>query len=343
MAQESLGIKTGISESSSDAVKLPIRSVVGYVIVAAFLVLCGHYVITNRSDFAFLTTVSLPELMAASVLILAGYTINAYQLSLFLRHFGITVGCAEMMALTAGMLLGNLVIPMRGGTGALAFYLKKVHHLDFHAFATIYGGTALLVALINTGLAGVGLILLGCLHGFFNVVLTLVVAVAFGGLLYLSVFPPPVKWNGTGFLGMIFDAINAWHVMVRDRRLLVRQILVTVAMAFAIMAAFYMIYLSLGVHFPLSAVLISSSMGNLASIVPLTPGSLGVFDAVVIQIPQIFGLDPARSIAGTLVFRILSFSWALAIGIPGMIYIMKRTPGNKTDRSSTRQGARFRR
>ncbi|MBI5571683.1 MAG: UPF0104 family protein [Desulfomonile tiedjei] len=336
MAQQFVETTAETPESSLDAARHRFSSLLGYVIIAAFLILCGHYVVTNRADFAFLATVSLPELAAAGLFILVSYTINACQLSVFLRYFGIRLGFVEIMAVTGGMLLGNMVIPMRGGTGGLAIYLKKVHHLDFSAFATIYGGTALLVALINTGLAGVGLILLGCIHGFVNSSLAFIVGAIFCGLLYLSVFPPPVKWNGTGFVGMILDAINAWHVLVRNRRLLMLQLVTTVGMALATMAAFYMVYLSLGAHFPLSAVLISSSMGIITNIVPLTPGSLGIFDAVVIQIPQVFGLDLARSIAGALVFRVLTFSWALALGMPGVIYVMRGRRGEKTEDVASR-------
>ena len=44
-----------------------------------------------------------------------------------------------------------------------------------------------------------------------------------------------------------------------------------------------------------SAVLITSSLGNIANLIPITPGSLGVFDTVMIQVPQIFGLVPPHS------------------------------------------------
>jgi len=49
---------------------------------------------------------------------------------------------------------------------------------------------------------------------------------------------------------------------------------------------------------------------------------------VVIELPQLFGLDPARSIAATLVFRALSFLWAFVLGIPGLVYLVKRNGKN---------------
>jgi uncharacterized protein (TIRG00374 family) len=102
-------------------------------------------------------------------------------------------------------------------------------------------------------------------------------------------------------------------------------------MSFALMSAFYLIYGALGMPLSASAVLITSSLGNIANLIPITPGSLGVFDTVMIQVPQIFGLDPARSIAATLVFRVLSFFWAFLFGIPGMIYIFRvqMQPGDR--------------
>jgi len=300
-----------------------IRSVLAYGIVAAFVILCAHYVFEHLQDFAFVAAVSFPAIVAAGILVLVSYVLNAYQLSLFLKNFKVSLGFTELMALTTGMLLGNLLIPMRGGTGGLALYLKRVHDLDFGSFAAIYGGTAVLIALINSGMAIVALVLLGWLHNFSHPLLSIFVVGIFACCLYLSLFPPPIRWKRSGLLGLAFRAARSWHLLTRNRRLLLALALSFLAMSFSLMSAFYLIYGALGMPLSASAVLITSSLGNIANLIPITPGSLGVFDAVMIQVPQIFGLDPARSIAATLVFRVLSFFWAFLFGIPGMIYILR--------------------
>jgi hypothetical protein len=88
------------------------------------------------AGFCFVAAVSFPAIAAAGLLVLVSYILNAYQLSLFLNNFKVSLGVVELMALTTGMLLGNLLIPMRGGTGGLALYLKRVH-LDFKSFAAL--------------------------------------------------------------------------------------------------------------------------------------------------------------------------------------------------------------
>jgi uncharacterized membrane protein YbhN (UPF0104 family) len=315
--------------ANTGSAKSTMRSVLAYGIVAAFVLLCGHYVLAHWQDFAFVAAVSFPAIAAAGLLVLVSYVLNAYQLSLFLRNFKVSLGFVELMALTTGMLLGNLLIPMRGGTGALALYLKRVHNLDFGSFAAIYGGTAVLIALINSGMAIAALVLLGWLHSFSHPVLSIFVVGIFACCLYLSLFPPPIRWKRSGLLGLAFRAARSWHLLTRNRKLLLALALSFLAMSFALMSAFYLIYSALGMPLSASAVLITSSLGNIANLIPITPGSLGIFDAVMIQVPQIFGLDPARSIAATLVFRVLSFFWAFLFGIPGMIYVLRKGKSNR--------------
>jgi uncharacterized membrane protein YbhN (UPF0104 family) len=300
-----------------------LRSLIGYGIVLGFAALCGYYLVAHRGDFAFVATMSLPELAAAGLLVLLMYLINAYQLGLFLKNFGLSPGHMEMVAITTAMLLGNLILPMRGGSGGLAVYLKKVYGLDFQAFGAIYGGTAVLIALINTGLAMAGLVALMWSYGFVNPILSLFVVLGFAASVYLSIFPPPVAWEGKGMCAPILEAAHSWHLLTKNRPLLARQITAMLAISLSLAAAFFFIYRALGSPLSLSAVVITSSVGNVAGLVPLTPGGLGIVDAVVVQIPQIYGLDPARSLAAALVFRVLCFAWACALGIPGMFYAFR--------------------
>ena len=305
-----------------------VSAVLGYSIVAVFVFLCGYYVRSHWEDFTFLKRVSLPEAFAAGLLILLSYFVNVFQMKLFLRKFGLNLGFMELTALSGSSILGNLLIPMRGGTAGLAVYLKKVRGLDFEAFGAIYGGTALLVALINAALSLLGLALLAWLHGYTHPALTVVVIGIFAICLYLSVFPPPLAWQKRGLLGLVVRVAHSWHLLTRDRQLLLVAMVSFLVISLALTLSFYLIYCALGMPLSFSAVIITSSLGNLANLVPITPGSLGVFDVVVIQLPQMFGLDPARSIAATLVFRVLSFLWAFSLGIPGLIYMVKRNGKN---------------
>jgi uncharacterized membrane protein YbhN (UPF0104 family) len=301
------------------------QSLAAYSIVGAFVVLCGYYVYAHQEDFAFAASISLSGLAVAGCFVLFAFLVSAYQFGLFLRKFHIALGVIELLALTMAICLGNLIIPMRGGTGIAAVYLKKEHDLEFRSFAVIYGGTGILIALINTAVAFLSLIVLWFIHDLFFGRLILFTGAMLLLCLYLSLFPPPAGRKRGGPVGVVLDAVRSWHLLTRDRVLLAKLAVSFLVTAFALAASFHFIYAALGKPLSLQGSLITSSLGNIANLVALTPGSLGIFDAVVIQIPQTFGLDPARALAGALLFRVVSFSWAFALGIPGLLYVTRFT------------------
>jgi uncharacterized membrane protein YbhN (UPF0104 family) len=307
-------------------------TILGYLIVVATLALFCRYIYAHKQEFGFLADVSYPEVAVAALFVLISYGLNTYQLHLFLSQFGVNLPSLEVFALTISMILGNLLIPMRGGSGALAVYLRSVHNLDFQAFAAIYGGTAVLITLINSGMALGVLIYLYAAQDFMNGPLTAVTAGFFMLCLYLSLFPPPIKWKSRGVLAFAFNAANSWHILAKNRSLLLKLSISLIETTLALMFAFYFSYKSIGAPISFSGVLVVSSLGTVANLIPLTPGSFGFFEAVTVNVPQLFSIDAARSVTAAGIFRILTLFWAFSIGIPAILYLLRirKKAGNGT-------------
>jgi len=301
-----------------------IRAILSTVFVFAFLFFCARYVDSHWKEFYFLKAVSIPRLMVAAGLVLASYLLTGYQLGLFLSKFGLRVGSLELMALTASMMLGNLILPMRSGTAGLAVYLRKVHHLNFESFALIYGGTAVLVALINSAAAAAALGYLALMNRVCYPLLILLTGGALFGSLYLILAPLPGSSKNHGVLGILARVSLGWQAITRDHELMKALTASTILIWITLVGAFYFIYESMGTLISFSAIVMTASIGNIANLVPLTPGSLGVFDAATIQIPALFGIGIAQSLAATMLWRSLCFGWAFLLGIPGSLYLMKK-------------------
>lgn len=288
-----------------------------------FFVICGRHIYLNRQEFAFLSTLSYPDLFVAGLLIIVNLVIGAFQLGIFLRHLGVSSGLAELVAYATSTTLGNLVLPLRAGTGWLAFCLNRLHGIDFSAFVLIYAGTGLLMALMSLGLALYGLLLLWYSWGFFSPALSLAVACLFSACAYVSIFPPVVFKDKTGILGTISSSAHSWKRLTANRPLLFKASLLFVMTPLFFTGSFYFIYRALGNPLPFSVVLVTFSLGNVANLIPITPGSLGIFDVITIQLPLLFGVDAAKSISATLLFRSLLLVCGLITGIPGILYLAK--------------------
>lgn len=74
---------------------------------------------------------------------------------------------------------------------------------------------------------------------------------------------------------------------------------------------------SLGIWQPFSASLFSAMISDLATAIPLTPGSLGQFDAALISLLTLFGLSLADSTLATLLLRLVQL-WTF-IPVSGLI------------------------
>ena len=299
------------------------------VFALGFLVACIWYVLSHAEDFQFILTVSRKELIFAAFFALSGFSATCYQLGLFLRRFNLKLGKIELVAITHAMMLGNFVIPMRGGSGGLALYLKKVHGLDFTAFAVIYGGTALLMALINSFLALMALVSLWLMTGYSNVVLAIIVTGLFGCCLVLTFFPPKAGEGAGWFRVRVVQIVNSWQAISSDRRLLAALTISLSVLSLSLVLCLFFIYRSLGYTLTLEATIVTSSIGSVVNLIPLTPGSIGVFDLAMIEIQRIFGLTIAQSIAATIIYRTLTFLLTVLIGLPGLMYMYFRKSAQK--------------
>lgn len=286
-----------------------------------FVLGCVAYVYFHAEDFYSVMEASKLQLGVAVVFILCSFMATCYQLDLFLRRFDLKIGKIELLAITHAMMLGNLVIPMRGGSGGLAIYLKKIHNLNFTAFAAIYGAGALLVALINSFLAFTALMSLWIFAGYFQLTLFVFVSSLLLVCLYFAVFVPSIPRSERYLMVRLREIADSWKAIILHRRLAACLTLSVTLMSFALIGSLYFIYRAINEPLTLEATVITSSVGSIVSLVPLTPGSIGVFDVAIIEIQRIFGLTTAQSIAAAIIFRTLTFLLSFLLGVPGMVYM----------------------
>ncbi len=229
--------------------------------------------------------------------------------------------------MTHAMMLGNMVIPMRGGSGALALYLKRSKKLDYHNFAVMYGGTAILVAMVSATMGLMALAYIAFCFGIFKFTLSVAMAGILAVSAYLAFFPPSFRTPRRGRLTDMLHRVNESWVVLSQDSLLIAKIsgslaLINLTQTFAL----FFIYESIGKALSLSSTVVISSLGTVANLVPITPGSIGFFDAVIVETPRILGLDTASALMATVLFRILSFLICLLFGIPGFYYFLRNQP-----------------
>jgi uncharacterized protein (TIRG00374 family) len=71
---------------------------------------------------------------------------------------------------------------------------------------------------------------------------------------------------------------------------------------------------AVGAGVPWRGILIAYGLGQLAAVLPFTPGGLAVVEASLTAVLVAFGLPPGSAIAAVLVYRVISFWLVVPIG-----------------------------
>jgi uncharacterized membrane protein YbhN (UPF0104 family) len=90
---------------------------------------------------------------------------------------------------------------------------------------------------------------------------------------------------------------------------------------------------AVGAHAGLAAVLLTYAVERLLTLVPLTPGGVGVVETGASAVLIGFGVDPGAAVAGFLLFRM--FSYLAEIPLGGAVALWWLLSGTRRDRLAT--------
>jgi len=127
--------ETGGSQQRSAARRPPFRR--WGSLLSAFAALAGIavYLWLQRQELLSIRLEAPAYLLLCALGMLVNISANGLVYLLVFRKLGARVSFAESFALTALSIAANLFLPLRGGAGLRAVYLKRVHDLRYTRFA----------------------------------------------------------------------------------------------------------------------------------------------------------------------------------------------------------------
>lgn len=285
------------------------------MLLLAFTVFFALYIRDHFSEFVNVSEVSARYLLAIGSVSLAGFVVNGLFLKVLLARFGIEIDFMEHFSLSIVTSFGNIFLPMKGGAGIRAVYLKSKYNFDYSYFVASLAGNYL-VCFGVTGMAALGgMGFYWASAGFFSVPAALVFFSITAGALWAILRPPrTADWIPLRRAKDLANQMLAgWHI-VRESSRTVLQLLglttlnmvlgsVTVWLEFA---AFGMKDIH-GSPIGLAQSAVFSAISGFSIFVGLTPAALGVRESVLMFSSEILGITPLQALAVSLLDRTLSF------------------------------------
>lgn len=302
-----------------------VRRIVSVTIVAGFLGWAGWYVYSNAESFSQLAEVSW---MDGAILISAFLTImvcNGIFISIVTEAFKIRLHSQEWLSLSFASSFANYFLPFKGGAGMRALYMNRLHGFPITEFVSTLSIMYLMHIVVNGVLALIGMMLIVANEGPANISLLIFFAViSLFGILVMAI---DIK-IGTDYqkfpMAQFSRLLAAWRKVRQNRLLVFKLWVLMLALSLATVWQCHAAFNAASVSLPWEGVIVYAASKNLAGLVGLTPGSLGIVELMSIYLGSVLGYGTADALVVQGLIRAVAVVVLLLAGPVALIYLRRR-------------------
>ena len=254
-----------------------LKNAIGTAILLGF----GRYLWLRRHQLAEALELSWIDLTLLAVLTLGSWSAMASQNALLYRAAGIPLRYGESWLITAATGFGNY-LPMRLGTLIRAHYLQRVHGLSYVRFGSIVVVRGVLFALATGACGMVATFWVARGDGRFSAGLAAIFAAMILGSIGLSMLSPSGASRLPARLRRLVEELSFGVAELRrSPRIALAVGALVLVHYFLLGARFLLASRAIGAGMPLSVLLLLATVGGVSGFVAITPGALGVREAVM--------------------------------------------------------------
>lgn len=301
------------------------KRVLSVVILVGFLVWVGWYVQGNSKAFAPILGVTWLDGLNLVLAFLAIMIGNGLFIAVVSNALGFRLVSWEYMSLSFASSFTNYFLPFRGGTGIRALYMNQVHGFPIAEFVSTLSIMYVMLSVINglLALAAMGLIAIKggpvtpSLVAFFS-------AIVIAGVVAMVVDVNLKREYKRFPLAQLARFSRAWRELRSNHQLMLRLWLLTLAMALATVWQCRAAFDAVSIPLPLEGVIIYASSKNLAGLIGLTPGAMGIVELVSIYLGTVLGYTTADALSVQGLIRAVAIVILLLVGPFAFLYLRRR-------------------
>lgn len=290
------------------------------------------YIREHLSEFSSISDVSVQYVFLIGCASFAGLVVNGLFLKVLLGQFGISLGFFEYFSISVLTSFGNVFLPMKGGAGFRAVYLKSKYNYDYSYFVAGLAGNYLVCFNVTALTALAGMTLYWAETGYFNIPAAAVFLTIAIGTFWTIFSPPrafdwiPVRWARE----QANHVLSGWNTVRKSKRTVTHLFMLVIINVFISSMMCWLEFLAFGMKdargetIGIAQSAVFSAVGSLAVFVGLTPAALGIRESLLMFSSEILGITPAQALAASLLDRTVSFLVLSLLFSFASIYIKKR-------------------
>jgi uncharacterized protein (TIRG00374 family) len=297
-----------------------LRNIFGAIILVGFVI----YLWEHREQFVETLEVRTIDLAVLGALTLSSWAAVAAQNCLLYRAMGLEFGFAESFVISSASGFGNY-LPFRPGTLLRAHYLKRVRGLRYTHFGSVF----VVRTVFFTATTGVtGLLCLAWIswrRGAFSAGLGLAfLALAIAPVTTLLCIPKLSAWAPRRLRHLALEFHEGVH-QIRGAVLASVLVVILVLVQFFLLGArLHIAARAVGSDLEIVVFVLLAVVGTLMGFIALTPGSLGIREAVMGYVTFALGDGFAQGAYVGVIDRAVSLALTATIGAAAFLFVWRR-------------------
>jgi len=298
-----------------------VKKISGWLFLPAVILLVFYYIKTHMPEFTALSFINA-QLIPALILIQLGVSVAlGLIIKYLLEPFGIRLGFKEWFGLSVVTTFYNTITPFRGGMVARALYLKERHNFSYTSFLATMSG----IYVVNFFIQSTAGLLSAAAIYFQSGIFSPAISVIFGGFflasLVMLMFSPEMPDSKNPVLNKAAQIFNGWNGIRKNRKIVITVVCTAFLQLFLTAAGLLISYKVFGIDVSIAQSVFLSSISLLGIVISITPGSLGVAEAITVFSSLALGITVAQSLSAAVLIRLTSLAVIFTLG-PVYSYIL---------------------
>ncbi len=286
-----------------------------------------YYIYNHASDFRQISLINPLWLTPLIVLFLASYYFTGLQTKVLLKPLGVRLKNIEVYMLSIVTGFYNIITPAHGGMGVRAVYLKKKHNFTYINFLSSLAGMYVITFFIASLSGLISFIYIYRVYNIFNWIILAVLLGLFIPLGLIILVSPKFKETKSNFINRFIKVANGWNLIRKNKKVVYFCLLVTILNLIIGSVGAIISYHIFGINLSFMQALFLTSIGSISLLVSITPGNLGVGEAVVVFSALILGITPTQSLSVAILSRIIQMISLFTLGPIFSYKLLKEKPG----------------
>lgn len=292
------------------------------ILITSLIILALGYIFYHFDLWEQIIEMSPIYFFIISFLIILSVYVNGIFLKIVAGSFNIDLKEHFLISLSSSFF--NLIIPFKGGLAIRAAYMKKKYGYAYANFAASIFGNYVVLFLVASVLAIILLLLIYFEYRIFNFWFLALFCVILTGTLLLVFCHIELNAKNV-WLQRINKVMIGWKLIAGNKRVIFKLSINTL-ISFVIQALIVQFaFIGLGLEMPFIKALFITVMSLLGVFLSITPGSLGLTEALYVISGTGLGIDPSISLLVSIVLRGVNTTVLAVLGPIANWILIKRS------------------